>query len=42
MNPVRAGMLSHPEDYRWSSAWANIKGEPDPVIEDHPIYLALG
>ncbi len=42
MNPVRAGIVNQPEDYRRSSARAHIKGEPDLVIQDHPVYLALG
>ncbi len=31
-NPVRAGMIEHAEDYRWSSAGARCHGTPDPVI----------
>ncbi|HZA29140.1 MAG TPA: hypothetical protein VE735_06040 [Gammaproteobacteria bacterium] len=27
MNPVRAGMVRHPQDYRWSSDPANGEGK---------------
>jgi putative transposase len=42
LNPVRAGMVDHPAEFRWSSYRANAQGEPDAVIEPHPLYLALG
>ena len=42
MNPVRAGMVSHPGEYRWSSYGANAAGHDSRVIEHHPLYLALG
>jgi putative transposase len=42
LNPVRAGMVDHPAEFRWSSYQANAQGEPDAVIEPHPLYLALG
>jgi len=41
-NPVRAGMASAPEDFRWSSYRANALGEPDRLLTPHPAYLALG
>jgi putative transposase len=41
-NPVRAGMLSDPADYRWSSYRANRLGRADPPLTPHPPYLALG
>ncbi|MGM0986181.1 MAG: hypothetical protein ACQEXI_04255 [Pseudomonadota bacterium] len=34
-NPLRAGMVSHPGEYRWyrwSSYAANAQGSPDPII----------
>jgi putative transposase len=31
-NPVRAGIVSAPEDYVWSSARAHMMGRPDPLI----------
>jgi len=42
LNPVRAGMVGHPAEYPWSSYRANAQGEPDGLIQAHPIYTALG
>lgn len=42
LNPVRAGMVARPEDYRWSSALGHLTGEPDAMLKDHPLYMALG
>jgi putative transposase len=42
LNPVRAGMVTHPADYRWSSYRANGQGEPDVVVRPHLAYTALG
>lgn len=42
LNPVRAGMVERPEDYRWSSYRANAMGAADPVPTPHPLYFALG
>jgi putative transposase len=42
MNPVRAGLVSNPGDYRWSSYRANALGLEDAVIVPHSLYLALG
>lgn len=42
LNPVRAGMVEHPADYRWSSYRANGQGESDPLVQPHERYLALG
>lgn len=41
LNPVRAGMVTHPAEYRWSSFRANALGEPDPLLTPHPLYTAL-
>ncbi len=38
LNPVSAGMVGHPRDYRWSSYRANAEGRPDQLIEPHPAY----
>jgi len=38
LNPVNAGMVSDPRDYRWSSYRANAEGTRDPLIEPHPVY----
>jgi putative transposase len=41
-NPVRAGMVNSPGDYRWSSHHANAFGGFDPLIRAHEQYLLLG
>jgi len=42
LNPVRAGLVRHPADYRRSSYRANAFGEPDMLVTAHPAYCALG
>jgi len=42
LNPVRAGMVRRPQDYRWSSHATNAFGSPCPFIEPHAEYLTLG
>ena len=42
LNPVRAGMVEHPADYRWSSYHHNALGLASPLIQPHTLYLALG
>jgi len=42
LNPVRAGLVAVPEAYRWTSYRAHGRGEPDPLVTDHPVYLQLG
>jgi putative transposase len=42
LNPPRAGMVTRPEDYRWSSYRYHAFGEPNGLIVPHPLYLALG
>ncbi|PTR10619.1 REP element-mobilizing transposase RayT [Nitrosospira sp. Nsp5] len=32
LNPVRAGMVAHPTEYRWSSYRANAQGEVDALV----------
>ncbi|NWN81519.1 MAG: transposase [Halomonas sp.] len=39
LNPVRAGMVLRPEEYRWSSYAANALGRDDPLITPHALYL---
>mgnify|MGYP001577051248 CR=1 FL=1 len=41
-NPVRAGMVAHPRQYRWSSYRANGEVRDDPLVTPHGRYLALG
>lgn len=42
MNPVRAGMVMHPGDYRWSSYGTNAHGRTNALITPHPVYQSLG
>lgn len=42
LNPVRAGMVDVPGDYRWSSYHCNALGQVDVQIEPHPLYEGLG
>jgi len=41
LNPVRAGMVTHPEKYRWSSYSANASDLDDRHLSAHPAYQAL-
>lgn len=42
LNPVRAGMVRHPRDYRCSSYAANAEGRNDKLLVPHEQYLRLG
>jgi len=42
LNPVRANMVAHPAEYRWSSYRANAQGEADTLVRPHPLYESLG
>jgi putative transposase len=42
LNPVRAGMVNHPADYKWSSYRANAEGWKSSVLTAHPLYTSLG
>jgi putative transposase len=42
MNPVRANMVRHPIEYRWSSFAVNAEGKSSSWITPHGEYLALG
>jgi len=42
LNPVRAGMVAHPGEYRWSSYRSNAQGEEDRLVSPHTLYLSLG
>ncbi|WP_082239571.1 transposase [Pseudomonas lini] len=42
MNPVRAKMVTHPAEYRWSSYRANAQSEFSHFITPHAQYLSLG
>jgi putative transposase len=41
-NPVRAGLVSRPEEYSWSSFRSNAAGCSDALVRRHAAYLALG
>ena len=41
MNPVRAGLVVSPAEWRWSSFRCNADGQPDALVRPHPLYLAL-
>ena len=41
-NPVRAGMVAHPTDYRWSSYPFHAYGAPDRLLSTHEEYEGLG
>lgn len=42
LNPVRAGMVALPGEYRWSSFRSNGGEAADPLLSPHPLYTALG
>ncbi len=41
-NPVRAKMVVHAADYRWSSYRHHAEGKTDALIHDHALYRGLG
>lgn len=41
LNPVRAGMVSDPADYSWSSYQCNGLGKCSELLTGHPLYLHL-
>jgi len=41
-NPVRAGIVRYPAEYRWSSYRCRALGEPDGLLDDDPWYQGLG
>ena len=41
-NPVRAGMVAAPIEYRWSSHGANVRGDVDELVRPQAAYEALG
>jgi putative transposase len=42
LNPVRAGMVSEPADYPWSSHLHYLGRRSDKLITPHPLYWELG
>jgi putative transposase len=42
LNPVRAGLVADPADYRWSSHRSNALGFYDRLVAPHDLYVSLG
>jgi putative transposase len=42
LNPVRAGMVKDPAEYKWSSYGINALGEQTEFCKPHSLYLSLG
>jgi putative transposase len=42
LNPVRACMVAHPGEYRWSSYQTNALGVTNSIVDPHSLYLGLG
>ena len=42
LNPVRAGLVRHPAEYRWSSYRAHALGRADSLLTDHAVFRGLG
>ena len=42
LNPVRAGLVVAPRDYRWSSARAHLKGKDDVLVRVGPLLAMAG
>jgi putative transposase len=41
LNPVRAGLASHPSEYAWSSYLANAEGAKSAIVTPHPLFLSM-
>ena len=42
LNPVRAGLVDSPGDYRWSSAGAHLAGADDSLVKVRPLLDEIG
>ena len=42
LNPVRAGMVTNPIHYKWSSYACKTTDRPDPAVDYPSSYLSLG
>jgi putative transposase len=42
MNPVRAGLVTKPEQWPWSSAWAHMSGNDDTLVTTAPLLEITG
>jgi putative transposase len=41
LNPVKAGIVKKPEDYKWSSAQAHLQGEDDILVKVEPLLSII-
>ncbi len=41
LNPVRANIVKHPVDYRWSSYRSHATNYKDELIQEHDLYLSI-
>ncbi len=41
LNPVRAGIVKKPENYKWSSAQAHLQGEDDILVKVEPLLAII-
>ncbi len=41
-NPVRAGLVSHPGQYSWSSYWLKLEKKSLRLIDEDPVFKRLG
>ncbi|MEW5722437.1 MAG: transposase [Thermodesulfobacteriota bacterium] len=42
LNPVRAGLVSNPFDYPWSSARSHLEGQDDGLVQVQPLLESAG
>lgn len=42
LNPVRAGIVANPAEYRWTSCRTNGYGARDDLVKPHAVYRQLG
>jgi putative transposase len=42
LNPLRAGMVNHPREYRWSSYHRRALGRADDLLDEDTWYASLG
>jgi putative transposase len=42
LNPVQAGLVATPGEYRWSSYVSNAQAKPSAFLKAHDVYAALG
>jgi putative transposase len=42
LNPIKANMVNHIADYKWSSYRHNALGQTDSLITEHKLYKYLG